>query len=387
MNGSATLTLVGNNTVNSVTFNNNGGFGNPVINPGGTLMIASGQVNVVSDNPTDIAVLNTGSYQFGTTPVFNISTNTPEILASDLQLNGTLSNTFGFGWQPMLNVNPLIKTGNGSMLFNTLHTFPNGVSVNQGTMILGTNHGTVTNGVLVSSQLGTGSLNLGTLATDTATLYSDANPRAVFNVVNLNGNVIFGGTTANNNVALQGVVNLVGLAGTTHTVTVPYPTVTAAFTGGVVGVGGLTKAGDGIMTLGVGADYTGPTAINAGKITAAGRVSHELGLHDRRQRALRPQRAGRRHRLARGLRFGDQQRRRHDADARQHRLPHRLHDVLRRHHRVHVGQPGAHEDRRRQPDPDQQGKLHRRDRSSPTAPSPSAARARSTIPPSPFRRP
>src|SRR5262249_42629523 len=157
-----------------------------------------------------------------------------ELLASHLQINnaGAIANSFGFGWQPVVNVNPLIKTGNGAMLFNGLMTYPNGVSVQQGTMIVGTNVGTFANGVIPSSQFGTGSLNLGT-ATDAVTLYSDANARAVQNVVNLLGNVTFGGTSANNNINLQNVVNLGGV-GTNRTVTVTYPTVTAGLIGGVV---------------------------------------------------------------------------------------------------------------------------------------------------------
>ena len=111
-------------------------------------------------------------------------------------------------------------------------------------------------------------------------------------------------------------------------------------------------------------DYTGPTAINAGKVTAAAVYPLELRLLHRRERACST--STRRTGVVIGtlagsglvtnsgkavvaLNIGNTD------------TASRLHHLLGRPHRGHRGQPGAHQDRHRQPDLHQQGKLHRRD--------------------------
>ncbi len=105
-----------------------------------------------------------------------------------------------------------------------------------------------------------------------STIYGGA-ATTMTNVVNVNGNVTFGGTAAANNLTLNNVVNLGSVA---RTLTVTYPSVTTALAGGILGTGGLTKAGDGVLNLGVGADYSGADHDQRRQGHGGRRVSHEF---------------------------------------------------------------------------------------------------------------
>ncbi len=227
-------------------------------------------INAQSDNPASTATLGAGTLNFPTAPTFNTGTNTPARFATDLLVNSVVANTIGFGWQPAangtnpLNLNSTLVPGTsnfGVVSLGGASTFTNGVNLNNGTLALIATSGTLTTGFISSGPFGTGSLNLA----NGVTLYGGV-AATVNNVVNVNGNITFGGTVAANNVTLASMINLGGSA---RTLTVTYPTVTATLSGGITGTGGLTKAGDGILALGGGVNYSGDTTINGGKVVAS----------------------------------------------------------------------------------------------------------------------
>lgn len=276
INGGGVLTLTGHNTLASLTINNNGGTATPTVTPGAAgniLFLTNPVINVTSDNAASTATIGTGTLNFGDAPTFNTSTNTPERLGTDLLVNSVITNTIGFGWQPAangtnpLNLNATLAGGfssYGTVSLGGVNTFSNGVVLNNGTLVVTAATTTVTAGVVVSGQFGTGSL---TLAGGT-TIVSDTN-RTVSNVVNINGNITFGGTlSTNNNVTMQNVINL-GAA--TRTLTVTYPGIIATLSGGINSSGnaGITKEGNGTLALGGGMNYLGDTTINLGRVAAS----------------------------------------------------------------------------------------------------------------------
>ncbi len=153
INGGGALTLTGNNTLRSVTFNNNGSTTTPSVVPTGILLVANGTIAANSDNAGSVATLGAGTLQFGNnTPTFNVTSATTERLATDLLVNSVVANTFGFGWQIAANgTNPLVKTGNGAISFGGLNSFPNGVNLNQGTLVVSAAATTTANGVVSSA--------------------------------------------------------------------------------------------------------------------------------------------------------------------------------------------------------------------------------------------
>ena len=102
INGGGVLTLFGNNTLGSLTINNNSGTATPTVTPGSAgniLFLSNPVVNVTSDNAGSTATIGTGNLNFSAAPTFNTSTNTPERLTTDLLINSVITNTLGFGWQ------------------------------------------------------------------------------------------------------------------------------------------------------------------------------------------------------------------------------------------------------------------------------------------------
>ena len=73
-NGSSTLTLLGNNTLGSITFNNNGGTTTPTVTPTGILTL-TGSVTSSSNNVFTIATIGAGTLDLGGNNSFLMTVN------------------------------------------------------------------------------------------------------------------------------------------------------------------------------------------------------------------------------------------------------------------------------------------------------------------------
>jgi autotransporter-associated beta strand protein len=246
LNGGSVLTLVGQNTFQSVTFNNIGGTTTPQVT-GGTLFV-TGAITATNDN-------------YATTPT----------IASALELNGQSKTITVNGASPvglilsgavqnvMNSATPagLIKAGTGSLVLSGASTFAGGVQLNAGSLIVGANSTGSTAGTGVTSgPLGTGVLTIGA---GTSLLPASA-PTLANNLV-VGGNFTIGGAATN--LTLNGTVSLGGAA---RTITVLSPQVTTTFGGIISGsAGGLTKVGNGILVL---------TPQTTGALSASGAASN-----------------------------------------------------------------------------------------------------------------
>jgi autotransporter-associated beta strand protein len=249
------LTLVGQNTFQSVTFNNIGGTATPTVT-GGTLFV-TGAITATNDN-------------YATTPTF----------ASILELNGQNQTVTVTGSSPMglilsgavqnamNSVTPagLIKAGSSSLVLTAANTFAGGVQLNAGTLIIGAASSPTGVGVgLTAGPLGTGAL---TIAAGT-TLQPDTTARTIANNLVVNGNFTVGGAATA--LTLNGAVNLGGSA---RAINVLSPQVTTTFAGIISGsAGGLTKAGNGTLVL-------APTTTGALNATGAASAATTTGSAD-----------------------------------------------------------------------------------------------------------
>ncbi len=264
MMGSGTLTFGGAaaaiNTIQSLTFNNNGGRTNPsvAIGTGLFLNIGGGTINAIGDNPGTVSTISGGTLNFGTSaPVLNVTTNLPNKVTADLLISSVIAND-ATNWTSASGA--LTKTGNGNLVLTGANTFTNGFTLSGGTLTLGASS-TPTSGAVTSGPLGTGTFTIG----GGTTIMSDSTVRTLANNVVVTGDFTFGGEQAGNNLILNGTVNL-GAAN--RTITVTNPTVTATLGGIVSGSVGLTKNGNGILALNAANNYTGSTTINGGLVTA-----------------------------------------------------------------------------------------------------------------------
>ncbi|MCX6850547.1 MAG: autotransporter-associated beta strand repeat-containing protein [Verrucomicrobia bacterium] len=232
INGGGVLTLVNQNTFQSLTFNNSGGSATPTVT-GGTIVI-NGAITTTNDNygftPTIASILELN----GVTKTITVNGSSPMGMIMSGVVQNTMSTTAA----------GLVKAGTSSLVLSGASTFAGGVQLNAGTLIIGAASTTSTAGAgITSGPLGTGIL---TIAGGT-TLQSDNTARTFSNNVVVNGNFTFGGTASTHNLTLNGTVNLGGAA---RTLTVTSPQVTATMGGIVTGTaGGLLKVGDGTLTL------------------------------------------------------------------------------------------------------------------------------------------
>ena len=143
------------------------------------------------------------------------------------------------------------KTTAGTVALNRASTYSGGTTLSAGTLQLGAaSVGSV--GAITSSAIGTDSLALngGTLSSG-----STAN-RTILNAVTVGGNVTLGDAANNGKLTFSAGVDL---GGATRTLT----TDSSVEFSGVVGNGGITKAGNATLTLSGSNSYTGTTTINA----------------------------------------------------------------------------------------------------------------------------
>jgi autotransporter-associated beta strand protein len=234
LNGNSNFNLtVGANTLNSLTWNNSGGTGNPTVNGGTGLLTLSGAtaITAVNDSLATTPVLSgAGGIAFTSAPTITTS----GLSTNSLNISGVISAAGGV----------VTKAGNGSLTLSGANTFNTGFNLDAGSLIFGVaSVGTVP--TITSGPVGTGALSI---AGGTSIL-SDGTARNIGNAVTVNGDFTFGGVTAGNNVTLSGAVTL-GSAG--RTITVTSPAVTATLSGAITSGATLTaftKAGAGTLII------------------------------------------------------------------------------------------------------------------------------------------
>jgi autotransporter-associated beta strand protein len=260
INGGGTLTLVGTNTLNAVTFNNSGSMANPTVATNTLLILASANpVTATNDSLATTPVISGTALQFSNaSPTITVSGLSP----NSLQISAPITQNAGM-------TGPVIKSGAGALSLNGASTFTTGFTLNQGTLILGlASVGTPPS--ITSGPVGTGTLTIGDGTTIMGAVAS-ATTIVVGNATTVNGNFTFGGVTANatmnNSLTLSGAMNL---GATGRTITVSSPAVTGTISGVITSTAtgtALTKAGNGILVL----SNAGDSLAGAG-VTVAGGV-------------------------------------------------------------------------------------------------------------------
>ena len=182
------------------------------------------------------------------------SGTTPSII---FDTTSTISGTGGIAMtRNASNLNALNVTLRGN------NTYSGGTTVNYGTLNINNGGTSSTN-----SAIGTGALTINAGRIDNSS--TSAVTLATNNAVVLNANLTFTGT---NNLNLgTGAVSLGTASGTTRTITTDASTLTL---GGVISNGttaqNIIKAGSGALVLSGNNDYTGTTAVNAGRLFVNG---------------------------------------------------------------------------------------------------------------------
>ncbi|GEP44951.1 autotransporter-associated beta strand repeat-containing protein [Brevifollis gellanilyticus] len=254
INGGGSLTLANyttgpTQTLDSVIFSNEGGIGNPTLSLGtpttatSTLVLSSATPITASNN--SLATVPTISTGAATLTALQFSNANPVIMVNQ-----------GLGLTGLTIIAPITqnagmtgaisKSGLGALALSGQSTFTTGLTLNQGSLILGANSTPTTVATPVTSgPLGTGTL---TIAGGT-TLLSDGTARTVSNPITVSGDFTVGGIVAGNGVVLNGTVDL-GATGRTITVTSPAVNATLAGVISSTATGtALTKAGAGTLTL------------------------------------------------------------------------------------------------------------------------------------------
>jgi autotransporter-associated beta strand protein len=249
-----TLTLVGTNTLNSLTFNGNGTSGGTGTAAVGTLL------NVSASNAI--------------TAINNDLGHTPTVSGTALALTSAIPtiNTSGLSSDDLIISAPIVpsvggqiqKTGAGALVLSGASTFTTGINLQAGSIIFAAS----STGTVTSGPAGTGTLVLNGIAN--STILSDAN-RTIANAVTVNGGgFTFGGDVAVNGLTLSGPVTLGAGA---NSINVTAPTVPSAISGVITGGTNLTKIGQGILTLSNAANTYGGLTIVAGGVLKSGNAT------------------------------------------------------------------------------------------------------------------
>ena len=263
INGNGQLNLTtGANTLNSLSWNNSGGTGNPTVNGGtGLLTLSSGTpITAINDNLANAPILSGagGLALSNATPVITVSGLSP----NDLQISAAITSAGG----------PITKSGVGGLDLTGASTFTNGVNLSVGTLLIGANS-TPTTGTVTSGPLGTGTLTI----SGGTTLESDGTARTIANAITASGDFTIGGVLTGNGITLNGAINL-GATNRTITVNSPAETLTigGALTSGAASATGLTKAGPGTMIISaVQTDTTfGGVGTGAGIVVSGGMLKN-----------------------------------------------------------------------------------------------------------------
>lgn len=246
----STLTLVGNNTLDSLIFENNGGTTNPTVTipTGGILTLTnSTPITASSSNAATTATISGG------TLALVAGANTFDI--DGIKLDGTLYTKI----QPTLNISSvitgagssIIKSGDGVLQLSG-QSFFNGLSVTGGGILIsGNSTGTVGGAGLISGPLGIGAV---AMAAGTTMLVDGS--RTVGNNVSFAGTPTFD-STANTawNLTLNGAVSGTGWSAA-PTVQINNPYLTVSLLGDLGSLTNITKSGLGTLIFNS-TNYTG----------------------------------------------------------------------------------------------------------------------------------
>ncbi|WP_395736536.1 autotransporter-associated beta strand repeat-containing protein [Prosthecobacter sp.] len=241
-NGSGTLTLVGTNTLNSVTFNNSGGNATPTLATGTLLNLSSlTPITVQNDNLGFTPTVSGTALNFaGASATITTSGLSPD----DLIISATSITSAG----------TITKAGSGSLVLPNAQAASLAWNLSAGSLILNNATALGANAGSTLSITGSGTLLAGTAALTVAT------------PITINGgSLTFGGTSTVNNLTLSGGINLGG-ATTPVVFTVTNPVVTGTISTAAIsnGTGGITKAGLGILSLNFASTFTGPVNVTGG---------------------------------------------------------------------------------------------------------------------------
>lgn len=269
LNASSTLTMVGNNTLSRLVFDNNGGASNPAVNTGGVLTLTHGTtpISVASSNPLTFPTI-AGTLDVGSgSKTFNIGA---------IQVGGVAVTQIS----PALTISAAIlspgaaiqKTGDGILQLSGQSTFTGGLNVTAGGILI-SNNSTPTSGGsgLTSGPLGAGNVSL---ATGTRLLVDGT--RSIGNDITFAGTPYFD-STANTawTLSLNGKIS--GLNNGAANVHVNNPGLTVALLGEIPNIASITsfnRTGLGALIFNA-TGYTG--SFNA---TALGNSAAVSLLHD-----------------------------------------------------------------------------------------------------------
>ncbi|MEK0437030.1 MAG: hypothetical protein RLZZ233_1, partial [Verrucomicrobiota bacterium] len=246
--GGGNLTLVGNNTLRALTFDNEGAMSNPTVAVGASLILSeAAAITATNQSTVSVPVISGTALQFSSAnPVITVNAG---LAATGLTISAPITQNAA-----MLS---LTKSGTGLLALSGQSTFSSDFTLAQGSLMLGANS-TPVSGAITSGPLGRGALQVSA----GTSLLSDGTVRTIANLVNVNGDFAFGGRGAGAGVTLTGKVSLGAAA---RTISVTNYGVTATFNGGLSTdltdrSTALTKTGNGVLVLGTpstGADLKG----------------------------------------------------------------------------------------------------------------------------------
>ncbi|WP_397381393.1 autotransporter-associated beta strand repeat-containing protein, partial [Prosthecobacter sp.] len=241
--GSSTLTLAGalglNNTLKSITFDNNGGSGTPTItNQANSILTltSSAPITVTSSNASTVASINGGFLALSSgnntfsiqAPTLNGQVYTQ--LAASLSISSAITGTGS----------KIIKTDNGLLQLSGQSTFDGGMEVQQGGIILSASSTSTVPNSLLSGPLGVGTVAFA----DGTTLLVDNNSRTVANAMTFAGNPIFNNTGTNlPTLTLNGALTFDTLATTGVVINTPTPFLNVVLGGPIANIGSITSFG------------------------------------------------------------------------------------------------------------------------------------------------
>ena len=236
--GTVDLNLSGsiNATAGSLTFSNANTAGTNIFQPrlSGEGLTLNQSLVIANGTPTNTTLLQ------------SVNTNAPQTFSAVISGNGSFKRTASSN-----------GTG-GNTIFNAANNFSGGVTLNDGGLGLGIDSsGSPT---VVSGPLGTGPLTVGNIY---GNVFASGGAHTVGNPVVFNsGKLTFGDA---NDLTLTGTIDLGGSVRTlqvdnTH----------ATILSGIISNGGLTKTGNGALTLSGVNNYSGNTTINAGTLVLSG---------------------------------------------------------------------------------------------------------------------
>jgi autotransporter-associated beta strand protein len=255
--GLGALILTGTNTYaggttlseGSLFAGNDFAFGTGVLNLNGGILASSGG----SRSFNNLITMASGTVQFGDASHLDALTfagNT--LLAAGRNTFNTVANTTFSGVIEGQNAS-LVKQGAGNLTLTNVNSYDGGTELQAGTLRLGNN-----------SSIGSGAITFsgGTLAS------ASNEARSIANNTIFNGNATIGDNAKTGDFLFLGSNN--DLGSTTRTITT---NVATTFSNGLVGSGGLIKAGAESLTLRGASRYAGDTAVQAGKLVLDGTLA------------------------------------------------------------------------------------------------------------------